>query len=164
MRTTALAFPLAFAVVALAACGGDGGADREGVGTPRGTTNTGATPAEPSEEVAKVVVTLRPQGAQGQAGKATLLRASEGNTTMVRINFGKEAAGRQPAHVHEGTCEDLDPKPKFPLEDVKGGVSETRVPVPLQQLLEGEMAINVHRSAQRLEDYVACGEIVSSGG
>ena len=112
------------------------------------------------------MVSLRPQGSQGQPGQATLLRASEGNTTTVRIELGNEPAEApaHPAHVHEGTCDDLDPTPKFALEDVRRGRSETELRVSLQQLLGEEMAINVHRSAKKLDDYVACGEIVSSGG
>ena len=69
--------------------------------------------------------------------------------------------GTHPAHVHEGTCDDLNPEPAFPLEDVEGGTSSTTIDVGAVDLLEGEYAVNVHESADQLDTYIACGEIPS---
>jgi hypothetical protein len=65
----------------------------------------------------------------------------------------------QPAHIHEGTCANLDPAPRYPLQSVTDGRSETVVDVPLSELLAGQFAINVHKSQEEISTYVACGEI-----
>jgi hypothetical protein len=87
-----------------------------------------------------------------------------------------------PAHVHVGSCAELDPNPAFPLnnvgprltddnempapEDVKGSlsanpvmISETEIDVNLDDLLETAHAINVHASDQDIATYIACGDI-----
>jgi len=70
----------------------------------------------------------------------------------------------QPAHIHEGTCSKLDPKPKWGLENVVDGKSTTEVPVGLAEIQKGTYAINVHKSGEDLKTYVACGNIAKSGG
>ncbi len=82
-----------------------------------------------------------------------------------------------PAHIHEGTCDELDPAPRFPLADVTGGVSSedtgdgspigvetstTTVDVPLAELAGGGYAINVHQSTAHIETYIACGDLGGS--
>jgi hypothetical protein len=89
------------------------------------------------------------------------------------------AAAGHPAHIHEGTCDTLNPAPAYPLEDVRlpeDGLttpapmgrmaqrhevetSSTVIPVRLDDLLAAPHAINVHQSAQQIDVYVACGEI-----
>ena len=78
-----------------------------------------------------------------------------------------------PAHVHAGTCADLDPTPAYPLTDVapaegaaEGAAtalpveqSATALDVPLDNLLGGAYAINIHASADDVETYIACGDI-----
>ncbi len=87
-----------------------------------------------------------------------------------------------PAHVHVGSCSELDPNPAYPLnnvgprlndddempntEDVKGSlsanpvmISETEIDVNLDDLLEQAHAINVHASDQDIATYIACGDI-----
>ena len=83
------------------------------------------------------------------------------------------AAEVHPAHIHSGTCDQLGDV-VFPLADVAvpsgeemgaaGGhavkVSEVNhVDVPLQEILDGEHAINVHLSAEEIGTYIACGTI-----
>jgi hypothetical protein len=93
-----------------------------------------------------------------------------------------EAVVTHPAHVHVGSCAELDPNPAFPLdnvgprltdddempdpEDVKGSLaanpvmmSETEIDVNLDDLLETAHAINVHASDQDVATYIACGDI-----
>lgn len=97
-----------------------------------------------------------------------------------------------PAHIHSGTCEELGdivypledlravaaipitdatPPPVYAggadAEDLMGpqGIaahSSTEVDVALDDLLEGDYAINVHASAENLDTYLACGEITGS--
>lgn len=87
-----------------------------------------------------------------------------------------------PAHIHAGTCDDLDPNPVAPLTDVtlwmneetddeqanspQGSLtapmmlrSETDVEMSLDDLLAESYSINVHESSENIQNYVACGEI-----
>lgn len=93
-----------------------------------------------------------------------------------------EAVVTHPAHVHVGSCAELDPNPAFPLNNVgprtdddgnmpepdqiKGSlsanpvmISETEIDVNLDDLLETAHAINVHESDQNMGTYIACGDI-----
>ena len=79
-----------------------------------------------------------------------------------------------PAHIHSGTCADLGDV-VLPLTDVTpiGDEAErtgatTAIPVqnsltvvdmPLQEIIDGEYAINVHKSADEIDTYIACGDI-----
>ena len=64
-----------------------------------------------------------------------------------------------PAHIHPGTCDNLTPQPKFPLENVKNGSSKTVVPVPIDELFAGNLAVNIHKSNDDLKTYTACVDI-----
>src|SRR5262249_13183082 len=89
----------------------------------------------------------------------------EGDGTKVELSIKPAAGGTpQPAHIHEGSCSKLDPKPKYGLENVVDGKSSTTVPVKLEDLAKGKYAINVHKSAQDLKTYVSCGDIHVKGG
>ena len=78
-----------------------------------------------------------------------------------------------PAHIHDGTCDELGDV-VFPLTDValaeegevQGSgaaspvkVSETEVEAPLEDILGGRHAINIHLSAEAIGEYIACGNI-----
>ncbi len=97
----------------------------------------------------------------GQSGQATL--TPEGEQTRVAVGFDNAPSVPQPVHIHEGTCEDLNPAPRFLLENLTEGTSETVVDVPLSELQEGEFAINAHASENDIETYVACGGIGPDG-
>jgi len=83
------------------------------------------------------------------------------------------AAPARPAHIHAGTCDDLG-EIVYPLNpitppqgeavgDVEGAVvastSYTPLEAPLDQILGAQHAINVHLSEDRIDEYIACGEI-----
>jgi len=104
-----------------------------------------------------VDVTMAPQSGSSESGTATLTK--EGAGTKVVVNL--PGATGQPAHIHKGTCSNLDPKPTYPLSPVANGKSETVVKAPLDDLLKGGYAINVHKSVQDLKTYVSCGEIAA---
>jgi plastocyanin len=86
---------------------------------------------------------------------------------------GTEGAVAHPAHVHVGSCADLDPNPTFPLADVAPVDSEpegaesalpveqsvTELDVALDDLLDEAYAINVHAGVDDLATYIACGDI-----
>ena len=84
-----------------------------------------------------------------------------------------DANEAHPAHIHSGTCEQLGDV-VYPLADVAaprgeemgaaGGhlvkISEVNhVDVPLQEIIDGGHAINVHLSAEEIGTYIACGTI-----
>ena len=106
-----------------------------------------------------VTVTLQAQNASGQAGSATL--TPDGDKTKVVILLSNPPAGvAQPAHIHLGHCDKLDPAPKWKLEAVKDGQSTTVVPASLDSILKESAAINVHKSAAEVQVYVSCGNLV----
>lgn len=105
-----------------------------------------------------VTVPIHAQHKSGESGSAKL--TPEGDQTKVEISLkGAAKAGSQPAHIHDGSCKKLDPKPKYGLSNVENGKSSTTVPVKLDELMGGNLAINVHKSADDLKTYVACGDI-----
>jgi hypothetical protein len=82
-------------------------------------------------------------------------------------------AESHPAHIHSGTCDQLGDV-VYPLADVTyptgeqmgaaGGhevkISEmNHVDAPLQEIIDGGHAINVHLSAEEIGTYIACGNI-----
>jgi hypothetical protein len=125
-------------LVLLAGCGSDGGSN-------------------------EMTVSLGEQNSSNQSGEATLT-AVDDSTTHVVISIGSGGETPQPAHIHKGSCDQLDPQPEHPLEDVVDGESSSHVNVSLDELRDGEFAINVHESADALETYVACGDIGSGAG
>lgn len=107
---------------------------------------------------APLVVPLHAQNGSNEDGTATFI--PQGDKTMVIVSLtGTPDGVAQPAHIHMGSCEKLNPAPKYPLTLVKSGVSESTVPVPLSTLLASPFAVNVHESANDLAHYVACGNI-----
>ncbi len=117
-----------------------------------------AVPAYAAKEK-PITVNLEAQNNSGETGTATLTH--EGHKTKVVIEMSNAPAGvAQPAHIHEGTCANLDKAPKWKLKPVKDGKSTTVVPASLETILKDKTAINVHKSLKEIKDYVACGDIV----
>ena len=101
---------------------------------------------------------------------ALLVPASLAQTPVSEADTAAEA---HPAHIHSGTCDQLGDV-VIALEDVavpadathEGAetahdvkISQTHVDMPLQDLLDGDYAINVHLSAEEIGTYIACGDI-----
>lgn len=105
-----------------------------------------------------VTVQLQAQNGSGETGSATLTPDGERTRIVVKLD-GAPAGIAQPAHIHEGTCAKLDPKPKVPLENIVQGSSTTVVGVSLAKIMDGTHAINVHKSGEDLKTYVACGDL-----
>jgi hypothetical protein len=130
----------ALALALLAGCGSDNGG---------GSSST--------------MIDLSEQNSSGESGTATL--TADGGKTKVVISLDGAPSGTpQPAHIHKGSCEDLDPTPAYGLENVMDGKSTTEVDEPLDDLRGEDYAINVHKSGTDLKTYVACGNIGSAGG
>ena len=105
-----------------------------------------------------ITITLNAQNNSGESGTATLTDLGNGQTKVV-LDLGAGLADPQPAHIHPGTCANLNPKPEYPLTNVVNGKSETIVKVSLADLTKEAYAINVHKSAAEVAVYTACGDI-----
>lgn len=136
MRTVTLSL---VALAVLSGCGGGGGMSG-------------------SDELS---VDLAEQNGSGESGTATL--TADGEKTKVVIALENPPANPQPAHIHKGSCTKLDPKPAYGLQNVVGGDSTTVVVVALDDLRDGDFAVNVHKSGAEADIYVACGDIGSEG-
>lgn len=110
----------------------------------------------------EVVVDLQEQNGSGESGTATL--TTDGEKTKVVIALENPSTASQPAHIHEGSCKELDPTPAYGLANVVGGKSTTMVDRPLEKLRDADYAINVHKSALELDVYIACGDLGSGSG
>ena len=121
------------------------------------------TEKKKSDGAKSVSVKLATQNKSGESGTAKLTPA--GDKTKVEVSLkGTPKGVSQPAHIHEGSCAKLDPKPKYALQNVVDGKSTSEVPVSISELQKGGLAINVHKSAEDVKTYVACGDIKPAGG
>jgi hypothetical protein len=105
-----------------------------------------------------VAVPLVTQNDSGQDGEATLSEV-DSETTRVVLEVENPSVEPQPAHIHRGSCENLDPEPAYGLENVVDGKSTTEVNVAIEDLVDKGFAVNVHKSADEAQVYVACGDI-----
>ncbi len=112
-----------------------------------------------------VEIDLNELNESGVTGTAVL--TADGDMTNVVLELtGDAIVGDHPANIYEGTCDDLDPTPTFPLDEVdEDGQSETNVEVSLEDLTgDTPYAINVLLSREELGVYIACGNITTVGG
>ena len=104
-----------------------------------------------------------------------------GGGAGIALAQDEEPAVGFPNHIHAGTCDDLDPNPLAPLTDVVEWVNdtddetenapqgvltaplvfrgETDVEISLEDILAESHSVNVHESAENIQNYIACGEI-----
>jgi hypothetical protein len=165
MKTTTVIM-IAVAALALAAgCGSDEEQEEAQEATTALTDTEGAAETaedllEEAEEALEDARTLdlQEQNNSGIGGTVELTPKGDG-TVEVKIELDRRRGGPHPAHVHEGTCASLDPAPRWPLEDVVNGKSETTIDVDLRDLIGSEYAVNVHESAENADVYVACADV-----
>jgi hypothetical protein len=122
-------------------------------------TLTFVQPGFAAEKAAGKPMTIQigEQNGSGESGTAKLTPL-EGGKTRVEISLKGESKNMtQPAHIHDGSCANLDP------DNVVNGKSTTVVPVGMDELTSGKNAINVHKSTEDIKTYVACGDITASG-
>jgi hypothetical protein len=92
------------------------------------------------------------------SGTVRLVDLGRGQTRVeVRVDPGSNSD--MPAHIHPGSCDNLVPQPKFPLQNVLNGSSTTVVPASLEELLADSLAVNLHRSNDDLATYTACADL-----
>lgn len=98
--------------------------------------------------------------------------ASGGSSTRAGIQETDTGGGPYPAHIHAGTCDALGDvvhplsDATHPEGDAQGSEpslrvssSTTRIPIALADLLAEPHALNVHKSAEDIGTYVACGDL-----
>ena len=102
-------------------------------------------------------IALQTLNASGVTG--TVSFTDLGGRTRVDISVDPAGNADMPAHIHPGTCANLTPQPKFPLENVRAGSSTTVVPAPINDLFVGSLAVNIHKSNDDLKTYTACVDI-----
>ena len=126
-----------------------------------GLSATLALPAAVSAQAARPVsVQLAVQNASGVSGTAMLTDIGNGRTRVdVRVSTGGNT--NMPAHIHDGTCANLNPSPRIPLTNVMNGTSTTEVNATIASILATPSAINLHKSPQEASVYVACGNVVA---
>ena len=154
-------FALVAFLLALAGCGGgDNGGDGAGAGETGGAETQ--TPEEGAGGDRNVTASLDELNGSGQTGTATLSAVGEDRTRVV-VQVSNAPDEAQPAHIHKGSCDELDPNPAFPLESLENGRSNTVVDASLDDLQASAYAINVHKSEAEAETYVACGDLTGGG-
>src|SRR5438105_14660087 len=105
-------------------------------------------------------------GAQNKSGESGTAKLTPQGSDKTRVEISLKGAPKgtpQPAHIHDGTCAKLDPKPKYPLQNVVDGKSTSTVDQSIATLMKGNLAINVHKSGDDIKTYVSCGNIGKGG-
>jgi hypothetical protein len=108
-----------------------------------------------ADAAAPIVVHLNAMNGSGESGTATL--TPKGAQTVVELKLTGAPDGPQPAHFHTGTCANYAPRPLYPLEAVKKGVSTTTLDVPMDKLTAGDLVINIHHSVDDIATISTCG-------
>lgn len=128
---------------------------------PAPTQSTQATQAPVAKispsEVSSLGIAVLEQNASNTRGGASLIENGEQTTVTLTMQTDSDVA--MPAHIHKGTC----PNPGevvYPLEPVVNGTSTTTIDATIEELVASPMAVNVHKSADEANVYVACGDIV----
>ena len=137
----------------VSACGSDDDEASSGAGETEASEVSG-------DPIVMELEVFEEEGSEGDA-TATLTPVTE-NQTAVDIEYPLTGSGdepRHPAHIHLGGCEDDLGEIAYPLEDISGGSSQTSLDVGLDELQDGDYAINVHKSASELDVHLACGQI-----
>ncbi len=126
------------------------------------------TDVRAQDDAKDLTITLAEYQDSGVSGWATLSPTKDGLQVRMAVE-GKAVKGNHPSHIHTGTCKDFDPNPTFPLTTVvldpltDDGESKTAVDeATLDELLEEDFVILIHKSAEELTEYFVCGDIKES--
>jgi hypothetical protein len=101
------------------------------------------------------VLTLEPQNDSGVTGTVTLTPDGD-ERTEVTVEVEADGYPSMPAHIHPGTCDNMVPQPKYPLENVVQGRSTTQIPASLADLVSDTVALNLHASNTEMKISTAC--------
>jgi hypothetical protein len=120
----------------------------------------GVAPLRQTAAAGKVVrITLIDENGSGEDGSAQLTDQGDNTTKVELLMLNAPEGAVQPAHIHKGSCANLDPNPAYPLNNITDGKSTTIVNVALTELTSEKYAINVHKSAAEISVYVSCGNL-----
>jgi LPXTG-motif cell wall-anchored protein len=97
------------------------------------------------------------QNNSGISGTATFTPAGGGLRVEVKVTGA--GAGPEPAHIHPGSCSQLDPTPQFTLTSVANGSSTTDIQTTMAALTSSPHAVHMHKSVDEVSVYVACADI-----
>jgi hypothetical protein len=103
-------------------------------------------------------IALTTLNGSGVTGNVVLTDVGD-RRTRVEVSVQDGGNHDMPAHLHPGTCANLVPQPKYPLENVRAGHSVTVVPASFAEVTNGTLALNIHRSVDDLATYTACTDI-----
>lgn len=167
-RSQLAAIALASAALVGAGCGSDDEQQQAEEATTALTDTAGAVEtaeslAESLEGELEEALTrdLQEQNGSGITGTVKLEpRGQESVRVEIKLTGGDESAS-YPAHVHTGSCANLNPTPEYPLENVQNNESTTTINASPVELFVGEYAVNVHDAADPSR-YVACADIPSA--
>ncbi len=91
-----------------------------------GLVLTAATASVSFAQQPSVTLEMASQNDSGLTGQAILTETAPGKLS-IEIRASGAGAIPRPAHIHEGTCANLNPEPKFSLNAVSNGASSTVV-------------------------------------
>jgi tRNA A-37 threonylcarbamoyl transferase component Bud32 len=104
-----------------------------------------------------ITLDLTSQNNSGITGAATMTNMG-GGKLRVEMHVVGAGPGPYPAHIHEGSCSQLNPAPRFPLTNVVDGTLVTDVDATLQLVTSSPHAIHMHKSPDEMPIYVACAD------
>ena len=117
-----------------------------------------ATACTMQPSVVPTRLTLVTLNDSGVTGSVTMTPVGA-ERTLVVVDVDPAGHPDMPAHIHPGTCSELVPQPRYPLANVVDGHSTTEVNASLDELLAGDVALNLHASNQEMQLYTACVEL-----
>lgn len=95
----------------------------------------------------------------GVTGILSLTKLDDERTDVIIQLSGDAITGDHIAHLHFGTCDNLQDEGTIDLMNVDAtGLSETTVDVPFEDLLSNGYAVNVHESETNYDTWLTCAE------
>jgi len=116
----------------------------------------GASTIATAQEQATTLQLLQ-QNNSGVSGTAAF--TPSGGGVRVDLKVTGAGAGPEPAHIHEGSCAQLNPTPQYTLSPVTNGTSTTDLQTTFAALTSTPHAVHMHKSADELTVYLACADI-----
>lgn len=102
-------------------------------------------------------VTLRERNRSGRSGMAALIPAADGST-RVRLDLSGPPDTAFVTTIVVGTCSSPG-EARFTLNPVSSGRSDTVIPIPLQELLNGKFSVRTAQAGDSTD--LSCGEVVA---
>lgn len=95
----------------------------------------------------------------GETGTAVLTDMGNGQLKVDVTITGEPAGASQPEHIHTGQCGPTLGGVVYPLSPLVDGKSSTTITATLSSLMDGNHALNGHKSTAEISTYVYCGNI-----